>query len=277
MRFALRCIAAAFVAITMSTQLLAQNLGVTVKITGGQATYVPLEKAGLPSSSLPGIKFITTAQMAKMKGPTESGVFVIDGRAIPQGLAEQLRSQQFSLSPDGTLTRGDGEKLAAFVHSLTYKLNANKQGERSDSIKRFASAIGDALVPPANAGVPHPFDCFTTNLWAVYQLRDFHRWQQAHTFAEANGSLSDGSCGPGRPATAIESISVRAGFTNPPGPAALSRRDCRNCQRSSVMRQNDFGFFWPAIGGTRTNAHQINMFDPSGRVSRWDFYVEWRR
>jgi hypothetical protein len=275
--FAFRCATATLAAVTLSTPLLAQDVGVDVKISGGQATYVPLDKAGLPPSSLPGVKFITSAQMAKMKQPTESGVFVIDGRNVPQGLPEQLRSQQYTLSPNGTLTHGNGERLAVFVHSLTYKLGNKKLGEPRGGIKRFADAIGVALVPSAHAGDPYPFDCFTTNLWAVYQLSDFHRWQQAHTFAEANGSLVDGSCGPGRPPTAIRFISVRAGFTNPAGPPpALSLRECRNCQRSSVMRQNDFGFFWPAIGSTRTNVHQINMFDPTGR-GRHDVYIEWRR
>lgn len=276
MRSALRLLIAALAATILTSPSLAQSPALDVKISGGQAIFVPLEKSGLPANSLPGVKFITSAQMAQMKEPKESGVFVVDGQAVPQGLAAQLKSVKYKLSPDGTLTRGDGEKLALFVHSLTYKLEEQKQGQAPGLLERFASSIGSVLIPPAHAGDPHPFNCFTTNLWAVYQLRDFHRWQQAHTFAEANGALTDGSCGAGRPATAIDTIDVRAGFTNPPLSPAVSRRACRNCQRAQIHRQNDFGYFWPAIGSTRTNVHQINMFDPSGR-RRWDFYIEWRR
>jgi hypothetical protein len=260
----------------LSNSAMAQPQALNVKITGGQAVYVPLDKAGSPASSLPGVKFISSATMAQMKGPTDSGLFVVDGQMVPASLGDQLKSQKYRLSPDGTLTDDKGEKLAAYVHSLTYKLATKKQGELPGALDRFAAWVGNALIPPAYAGNPYPFDCFTTNLWAVYQLRDFHRWQQAHTYAEANGSLPDGTCGPGRPLTAIDSIQVRAGFTNAPSSPALTVRSCRNCQRASVMRQNDYGFFWPAIGALRTNVHQINMFDPSGR-GRWDFYIEWRR
>lgn len=266
--------AGVFFAIGAGTDAQAESRQLEIKIKGGTATYVPLEKAGLPQASLPGVKFITSDAMAKMKEPTESGVFIIDAQAVPRNMPTLLKQASFSLSPDGTLTNAKGEKIALFAHSLTYRLESGQKRTEVPSLWQFASGVFDVIVPPARAGVPHPFSCFTTEIWAVYQVSAFHRWQQAHTYAEANGAEVGGTCGPARPDTAISSIRVEAGFVGLPAATTVTRSSCRDCVRRSVSRQHDFGYFWPAIGSTRRNVHQINMYDPSG-IRRWDVRIEW--
>ena len=246
-------------------------LNANVKGTG--VTLTPATVAGLPKGSVQGMKFTTTEQMKKTKGPTEVGVFMVDSESIPKNLQANLKEAGYQLQADGKAVDAKGNPIAVFVSSQTYRVDPKqKSGELPNMLQRFGQAIWNFAVTPAKAGNPYPFRCYTINLYAVYDLGGFCRWQRVHTFAEADGALADGTCGVARPETRISSISVRAGFL----PSSISRRSCPNCSRASVSRQVGYGCLWPAIGGTPTMRHQVNMFDAvdGARIDGfWDWHL----
>lgn len=264
-------LAALIVALPLALAADARIQGADVKVEGSAATLVPATEARLPKDALPGVKFISSEQFKQTKGPSESGVFIVDETTIPKNLQENLKAEGYRLQPDGKAVDAKGTPVAIFVRSMTYKIDPKqKQGALPGGLGRLAGAVGDLVISPAKAGTPFPFRCFTADLFAVFDLSGFCRWQRVHTMVEANGALSDGTCGAARPPTAITSVSVRAGFL----PRNIATRTCTNCSRASTSREVGFGCFWPAIGGTPTMRHQGNLFDRADGA-RLDFVVDW--
>ena len=239
------------------------------QVGGPSSQEVPAKEAGLPKGSVPGVKFITTAEMKKTQGPKETGVFIVDSDAIPRSLQANLKKGGYTLQADGKAYDAKGTPVAVFVHSETFRVASGKSGGTTSPLDRFAEAIGDAAVSKAQAGVPFPFRCETLDLFAVFDT-GFCRYQRVHTFAEANGALGDGSCGAARPATSISIISVRAGFPT----RDITRSTCPNCSQREVSREKHYGCWWPAIGGTPTMRHQVNMFDAADGT-RLDCRFDW--
>lgn len=263
----------ALTALVATTGLAEPSALVKTKISekSSSSKLVPPSVAGIPADQMPGAKLISSKDMAAMKEPLASGLYILDSEgAVPAGLDRKLKAAGLTLTPNGAVIDAKGKEKAVFVHSETYQLaGGGKQGSLPFTIERFAKNFGDAIIPSAEAADPYPFRCLTLDLFAVYE-RGFCRYTQVHTYAEANGLDGAGACGPARPATRISSIQVRAGFL----PSSISRRSCTNCSERSVMREIHHGCFWPAIGGVPTKRHQVNMIDLADGA-RFDGVWDW--
>ncbi len=240
-------------------------------IRGTEARRLTGEQAGLPRSVLPGAKFITSDEWAKMREIPKTGLFFVDADYVPGNLEQALKQEGFSVEQGGAvLLDRERKPKAMFILPQTYELSG-RPGGRQGLLERAGKMASRALVGEAQAGSPYWFACYSAQAWLVYD-NGFCRYQDLYTQGWAYGPKAGGGCGWPVPATRISSIETWAWILG----IDFQDRSCTNCSTQSVKAHWGIGCFWPAYGSSSfENYANLRDNDPAHGNPRADAFWSW--
>ncbi|MEJ0041695.1 MAG: hypothetical protein WDM81_05565 [Rhizomicrobium sp.] len=240
------------------------------KIGGTLTTPVADREAGLPRETLPGAKFVTLAEWTRMREIPRTGLYIVDSANVPNGLAEDLRTAGYRLSPDGVLRDAKDQPKALFIVSRLYQGGLTKRGALDSGFTKFARAALGMVITPAHAGNPLWFACWSHSFWLEYS-NGFCRWQKLHSVGDAFGHNIHNTCSGQLPHTKITSIEVRASIGG-----INAGKTCKNASSCSTQAEWDIGCFWPAYGSSSlTNFASLIDKDPAHGNPRGEASVSW--
>ena len=203
--------------------------------------------AGLPLSAMPGIKTMTTRELTDLGKEPETGLFLLDMDYIPQELAEDLKTEGYSLSEDGTIDSA-GVPVTLFVKGEVFKVEYDRKDPEPE--------VSDGGIAKA---FPLPWVAYSYYWWWKYE-GGFCRKYKARTRAYAYGPR----VGDTWPYTNIQMIQTRAYISS----GNKSDVDvCFNCFQEESYVSNTIGCFWPAHGNGY-GSHYIYLYDKGASVYR---------
>jgi hypothetical protein len=267
-----------------------------VRAEGADARLIDVPEAGYSFATFPGIKRVSSEELARMREIPETGLFIVDAPYVPFELLDDLRRQNYELQDDGTLLDENGDRKTMFVRPQTFEIiprtigpthrelqrprppsqegDDDASGDRTEidrimSPKPRASADGllhrltswliDGLIPSAHAASPFPFKCVT---WYAKWEYDggFCRHYRAWTGAYAWGPGITGGCSGIKPLTNIQYITAYAHAAGKTG-----QDYCYNCNQEHAYAHRKIGCFWPAHG-KGSGYHYVYLVDGTIQV-----------
>jgi hypothetical protein len=225
---------------------------VTATTTGGTIIRLTGAKAGLPASTMPGVRLLSTKEFfAKYPTPDKapSGLFLLDTGYVPHRLASLLKADSLTLKADGTLVDAKGTPVTVVMN---HNVGVVTVGKKTGLLERLG------VVASAHASNPYPLE--TVDWWWLFRSNSgFCRTLRVET---GGGSWGPADARGARAHTRIEYIETRARFG--------SRGDhdsCRNCDTLRSIDTEFIGCFWPA-SGLGHGEHFVN-FKEGGWAHTW--------
>lgn len=214
---------------------------VQTEAIGASTISLKGEKAGLPLSTLPGVKTISTRELLALDEEPETGLYLLDTDFVPQELAEELKEAGFRLQKDGTLDSA-GVKTTLFVKAEVFQLR--RKGPNGKEL------LDDKTKSRA---FPLPWAAYGYNFWWRYNggfCRDYHAHTRAYAYGPRAGTVW--------PRTNIALIQTNV---------KTDTDVCFNCHQEGSDWSWDIGCFWPAHGGGY-GSHYLYMYDPGITIYR---------